>query len=70
MIGGYTGDCKVDGIKDFLNYMRCCNIRMDKKRMDKALAADRVKMPKGLSRQQRHEFLINRAKAISESWEL
>ena len=70
MIGGYTGDCKTDDIKDFLNDMHCCNIRMDKERIDKALAADRVKMPKGLSRQQRHEFLINRAKAISEGWEL
>ena len=63
MIGGYTGDCKVDDIKDFLNDMHCCNIRINKERMDKALAADAVKMPKGLTKEQKREFIIERAKA-------
>ena len=38
-------------------------IRLDKDRMDKALAADAVKMPKGLTKEQKREFIIERAKA-------
>lgn len=45
-------------------------IRLDKDRMDKAIKANRARMPRGLTKKQRHEFIMNRAKAIGEGWEL
>ena len=62
MIGGYTGDC--DGKRFMLEDGCCCNIRINKERMDKALAANTVKIPKGLNREQMREFIVNLAKGI------
>lgn len=45
-------------------------IILNKNRMDKATKANRVRMPKNLTKEQRHDFIVNRAKAISEGWEL
>lgn len=39
-------------------------VKIDITRMNKALSAKSVIMPKGLSRAERHQFLLNRAKAI------
>ncbi len=42
-------------------------IRLDKKRMDKALAAKSVRMPRGLTKEQRHQFLLNRANQLKNA---
>lgn len=40
-------------------------IVIDQQRMDKALNADRVALPKGLDKAQIHDFLLNRAKQLA-----
>lgn len=40
-------------------------IVIDQQRMDKALNADRVALPKGLNKAQIHDFLLNRAKQLA-----
>lgn len=39
-------------------------IKLDRERMDRAINANRVRMPKGLAREQRHQFLLERAKQL------
>lgn len=40
-------------------------IVIDQQRMDNALNADRVALPKGLDKAQIHDFLLNRAKQLA-----
>lgn len=40
-------------------------IILDRERMNKALNADRVALPKGLDKTQIHNFLLNRAKQLA-----
>lgn len=40
-------------------------IILDQERMDKALNADRVALPKGLNKAQIHDFLLNQAKQLA-----
>lgn len=40
-------------------------IILDQERMDKALNAPRVALPKGLNKAQIHDFLLNRAKQLA-----
>ena len=42
-------------------------IRLDKARMDKALATDSVKMPTGLTREEKRAFLLGRAKQLQKT---
>lgn len=42
-------------------------ITLDRQRMDKAIHADRVALPKGLDKSQIHAFLLNRAKQINHA---
>ncbi|MGK8251933.1 Uncharacterised protein [Moraxella lacunata] len=42
-------------------------IALDRQRMDKAIHADRVVLPKGLDKSQIHAFLLNRAKQINHA---
>ena len=42
-------------------------IALDRQRMNKAVHADRVALPKGLEKSQIHAFLLNRAKQINHA---
>nr|WP_312524061.1 hypothetical protein [Moraxella sp. CTOTU47724] len=42
-------------------------IRLDKERMDKALSTNSIKMPRGLTREEKRAFLLNRAKQLQKT---
>lgn len=47
------------------NHQSHAPIMIDRERLDKAMQADRVALPKGLNKAQIHDFLLTRAKQLT-----